>query len=747
MCYFRPQEFTERKVEVDLILSDFYINNVPVSPGRDKNSILQNTLNKTDHIRLNYDQNGFSIGFSALGFRYSDKITYRYRLHGYEEQWHTLSYKENRAYYTNVPYGNYRFDLQVSTDGGDTWKQPGRSVRITILPPLWLRWWVKLGYVLTGLGLLGFVLWQYIKAQRLKRQVHIQELLRKKDEEAYQSKMVFFMNLSHELKTPLALIMLAVEHVCDAKWNKETNLILSNAKKMLQLITEMVDIRRTDLGINKLKLTEIDMQDITARIVGEMTCMAADKEIVMTYHAACGQLLMDADRDRIGKLIVNICSNAVKYTPRQGRIDITLNVGDASQITPLYKEVHQEGTLNGTDELCLLTIRDSGVGISADSIHRIFERFFQVKDEENSHLGSGIGLTIVKNVVLLHGGTIMVSSRRGVGTEIIIALPIRHAAATVSAPQEFEAKNFIGEQYADYKPKTHVGIKETAPEAMNPELPILLIVEDNRELLAVLSNHFADSYNVRVATNGREGLELCQSLMPDLIISDVQMPEMDGIEMCRCIRNKLSVAWLPIVLLTAYSDVQNQIEGYESGADLYLPKPFSMKLLEVSIRQLLEKKRMVFSNREQPAPVVTDAVTADVAASAGNATGSAPAAAGEHSNRQLLLDEEREAFRQQLRRLIEENIANPDLSVDFCCQQLGMGKTKLWQRVKECCGESLAEYVRNIRLEHAATLLRESTMNISEVKFEVGYINSSHFTRAFKQKFGVSPSDYVRQQM
>lgn len=739
MCYFRPQDFGERKDTVNLILSNFYISNKRVFP-HDK-SILQKTLDKTSYIRLTYDQNDFSISFSALGFQYSDKITYRYRLHGYEDKWNILPYKENRAYYTNVPYGSYRFELQVSTDKGNSWKEPRRTLLISILPPLWLRWWAKLTYALTAFGLLGFVLWQYAKAQRLKRQAHIQELVRKKDEERYQSKMIFFMNISHELKTPLALIMLAVERLGGEKQCKETYLILSNAKKMLKLITEMVDIRRTDLGINELKISEIDMQDITAQIVSEMTCMAADKDITMTYHSTREQLLMDADFDRIGKLMVNICSNAVKYTPCQGYINISLNVGDATQITPFYKDVHREGTLDKTDELCLLTIRDSGVGISAESIHHIFERFFQVKDEKSSHLGSGIGLAIVKNVVLLHGGMIVVSSQRGIGTEIIIALPIRHNDARTQNLQDFEAKNFIDDQYTYFRPDTNVRIKGTAPEAMNPELPILLIVEDNRELLAVLSEHFADRYNVFVATNGREGLELCSSLMPDLIVSDVQMPEMDGIEMCRQIRNNLSVAWMPVILLTAYNEIQNQIEGYESGADLYLPKPFSMELLEVSIRQLLEKKRMIFSYKTQYSLALSDSSDAAFA----NAN-TAPESESGQSNRQALLDEEKEAFRRQLHKLIEENIANPDLSVDFCCQQLYMGKTKLWQRIKECCGESLAEYVRNIRLEHAATLLRETTMNISEVKYEVGYTNSSHFTRAFKQKFGISPSDYLKQQ-
>lgn len=729
--YFQPKEFHDSRASTNLLLTGFYINNQLIKPGSEYENkiILDKTINQTDRIALAYDQNTFSVAFAALGYQLSDRVKYRYRMEGGEQNWNNLSYRQNQIYYTNVPYGNYKLEIQVSLDNGETWENPARTLVIEIIPPIWLRWWAKLIYAIIILTVIGIIIFQYNKELRLKREKQIQELLRRNEEEKYQSKMVFFMNLSHELKTPLSLIMLAAERMESLdSFQEELKLIRSNTKKMLQLIIEMIDIRKTDLGINQLNVSTEDMHELSLQIFKEMDYLAKGKNIEMSHNSPEKALPMDMDLDKIGKMIVNIYSNAIKYTPRNGRIEIGLRTGTLAQFTPIYKNSYSEGKLATDQKVCLLSVRDSGIGISPDSIHHIYERFFQVKGEENSHLGSGIGLAIVKNAVLSHNGTIIVSSERNRGTEILIALPLIQEKATRDHTNEaFDVKTFIENQYTDYQPDENAVPQAAAADKMNPEHPILLIVEDNKEMQSVLKTHFAPLYNVYIANNGNEGLQLSEKIMPDLIVSDVMMPEMDGIEMCRHIRDNLSIAYLPIILLTAKSEVQDQIEGYESGADMYISKPFSMKLLDVSVKQLLEKKRLRFSRQEK-----TGASTL------------ATEAADPIVTRQSLLDEEKEEFKSQLRQLIEQNLSNPNLSVDFFCQQLFMGKTKLWQRVKECCGESLAEHIRNIRLDRAARLLRESTLSISEIKDEVGYTNSSHFARSFKQKFGVSPTDYAK---
>lgn len=732
MNFFQPKEFSRRSSTSNLILTGLYINNQLIEPGYKYESkiILDKTINQTHEIVLAYNQNTFSLTCAALGFQLSNHIKYRYHMEGYGKGWNELAYQQNQIYYTNIPYGNYKLEIQVSLDNGETWESPSRTLAIRIVPPIWLRWWAKSFYAILIIGIIGVIVFQYNKEQRLKQEKQIQELLRKKDEEKYQSKMIFFMNLSHELKTPLTLIMLAAERMGSLKdFQDELRLILSNAKKMLQLIIEMVDIRKTDMGINKLNVSKEDMRNLSLQIFNEMVYLAKDKNIEMTYKSLENTLLMDMDLDKIGKMIVNIYSNAIRYTPQYGSIKVELKIGALGQFTPAYKYNHNEGKLAIDQKACLLTVRDSGIGISPESIHHIYERFFQVKGEESGHLGSGLGLAIVKNAVLLHNGTIIVSSERNVGTEILIALPLVQQQKEVKneTSSNLDIKAFIEDQYTDYNPEAKSLPLTNEELCLKQDQPILLIVEDNKEMQAALNAHFLSSYNVYIANNGKEGLALCEKIMPDILISDVMMPEMDGIEMCGHIRNNLSIAYLPIILLTAKNEVEDQIEGYESGADLYISKPFSMKLLDVSVKRLLEKKQLLLSRQDK-----TNATSPLLE------TGTPP------STRQSLLDEEKEAFKKHLQQLIEQNLSNPDLSVDFFCQQLFMGKTKLWQRVKECCGESLAEYVRNIRLDKAAHLLRESTLNISEIKDEVGYTNSSHFARSFKQKFGISPTDYAK---
>ncbi len=729
--FFQTKDFCRQAITTNLILTGFYINNRPIEPGNeyDGEIILDKVIEQTDEVVLPYNQNTFSITCAALGFQLSDRVKYRYYMEGYEKGWNEVTYLQKQIYYTNMPYGNYKLNIQVSTDNGETWEKNSRTLTIKIIPPIWLRWWAKLLYAILIIGIIGIIVFQYSKEQRLKREKQIQELLRKKDEEKYQSKMVFFMNLSHELKTPLTLILLAAERMHSLNdFQDELQLILSNAKKMLQLIIEMVDIRKTDLGINKLNLSKEDMQNLSLQIFNEMLYLAKDKNIEMSYKGPEKGLPIDMDFNKIGKMIVNLYTNAIRYTPQYGKIEVELKMGSLEQAPPTYKYCYSEGELAQKQEVCLLTVRDSGIGITQESIQHIFERFFQVKGEDYSHLGSGLGLAIVKNAVLLHHGTIIVSSERNIGTEFIIALPLVQQMEDVksSTSPTPDIKAFIQEQYTDYTPETK-DLPQTNEEVhLKQDLPIMLIVEDNKKMQAALNAHFLSSYNVYVANNGKEGLDLCEKIMPDILISDVMMPEMDGIEMCSHIRNNLSIAYLPIILLTAKSQVEDQIEGYESGADLYIAKPFSMKLLDVNVKKLLEKKRLLLGHPDKP---LADSSTpeTDVPVS-----------------RQSLLDKEKEKFKKRLQQLIEQNISDPDLSVDFFCQQLFMGKTKLWQRVKECCGESLAEYVRNIRLEKAAQLLRESTLSISEIKDEVGYTNSSHFARSFKQKFGISPSDYAK---
>lgn len=722
--YFHPRDFTNTAYyHPKLIFSNLYINGEMVIPlsNYDGRVTLAAILNNTKHFELSHNQDNFIISFSALGYNLSNRIMYRYRMSGYDKDWQIVPYSTARAYYSNLPYGDYKFELQVSTDRGFNWTTPGKALTISVIPPWWLSGWAKTLYVIAIILVISVIAYQHNKEQRLKREKHFQELQRISDEEKHQSKMRFFMNISHELKTPLTLIMLAAERMAQFNLSKECIPILSNAKKMLSLITELVDIRKADLGLDQLALSHQSMSELVRQLYTEMEPWAEKKDIRIEYQSE-DELEMDFDRDKVGKLIINLISNAIKYTPKGGYIKLNLKKGNANDIHPLYAVAHQEGSIPTKTPLCILTVQDSGVGISEESIKYIYERFFQVKDNNLNHLGSGIGLAIAKNMVLLHKGSIIVSSKRTIGTEFIIALPISGKAATAEAASPlFDIKDFIDNQYIEFIP-SEAGDEENVPTAnqdMEPSLPTLLIVEDNKELQKALKEHFSSQYNIRVASDGLTGLKMCETLYPDLIISDVMMPGIDGIEMCKRIRENLSIAYIPIILLTAKGNTDDQIEGYESGADIYIPKPFSIRLLEINIKRLLAQKERWL---KQEAPSLPASVPAS----------------------DSLPKKEKLTFEQQLKRIIESQIDNPDFSINYICNELCLGRTKLYYEMKKISDLPLADYIRNIRLEKATYLLVHTHLNVNEIMSEVGFINNSHFSKTFKLKYGVTPSEYKR---
>lgn len=739
LSYFNPHHFTHDANFHTLMLSNLFINNRQIIPNEtyDGRIVLNKVLDKTSHLTINYLQNNFTISFAALGYELSEQIMYRYRLKGFREDWTTLRYTNNEIYFSNLPYGTYELEIQLSTDRGYTWHMPGKKMEIDILPPWWLSIPAKVTYVIIIVLVITVAFRQYNKEQNLKKENEIQKILIAQDEERYQTKMQFFMNASHELKTPLTLILLAAEKLInESKPAKECKTILYNVKRMLTLISELVDIRKQDLGIASINLSYLNMSSIVRQLFDEMSPWAENKQVSITYSTDETDIEMDADKEKIGKMILNLFSNAIKYTNEGGCIDISFRRGTKQDISPCYATVHTEGTIPTEDPICILTVKDTGVGISSDSIRLIYERFFQVKGNSQTHLGAGIGLAIVKSIVLQHKGMIIVSSERMKGSEFIVALPICESqkGAGAAGLQLLDVEGFIDEQYSEFTIQEDKDEKAAVPGIDNSELPTLLIVEDNKELQAALNDHLSVSYNIHIADNGREGLEKCLSVFPDIIVSDVMMPEMDGIEMCRLIKNNLSVAYIPLVLLTAKDAVESQIEGYESGADLYISKPFSMRLLEVNLHRLLEQRKQWFKKEVMTVvPAVPDTFVIGQKQEV-----------KEMEETSDVSTEEQRKMTERLKKIIEENIGNPDLSPDQLSSMLGVSRTKLYRDLKRIDGLSLADYVRNVRLEKAAYLLLNSNMNIQEVMNEIGFTNNSHFTRIFKLKYEITPSEYKK---
>lgn len=725
LTYFWPSQIEYKGTKLELVFTDLTINSELVVPLQSyNNSIpLTTTLEGTNKLELSHLQNSFSIYFSALGFQLTEQIKYRFRMLGYDNKWQELPFATNWISYSNFPYGDYTLELQVSNDKGKTWVSRVKQLEISILPPWWQSTIAKIGYLIITMLILFVIFYLYNKKQNLKKENEIQKIIKEQDDERYQTKMRFFMNASHELKTPLTLISLAANHIPhDEKSKKDLDTIVSNTHKMLLLINEMVNIRKTDVAISTLNLSYLNITQLTHQLLEEISFWAADKGLTLTLESVEESIEMDADRDQIGKLIINLLSNAVKHTDEGGTINVALRIGYKDSIVAAYNSSYQEGDVSQEQLLCVLNVKDTGIGISAESISYIFERFFQVNHENSNHLGSGIGLAIVKSVVLQHKGIIIVSSERGCGTEFIVAIPIlKTLEQSMPSSKNLDVKQFIDNQYYEYTPSNNTLEYHFTND---DEMPTLLIVEDNISLRDMLKEHFLPFYNIQLADNGKQGLDYCCNHYPDIVISDVMMPILDGIEMCHELKNNLSTANIPVILLTAKGSVENQIEGYESGADLYIPKPFSMKLLEVNVARLLKQREIQIGEQHTETKSQIDT-----------------------STKRELINEELQVFRDRLENIINTHISNSNLSVDFLASSMNISRSKLYNLVKESFDESLADYIRNVRLQKSAYLLQHTMLNISEIMFEVGFVNSSHFSRIFKQRFGLSPSEYSKREL
>ena len=744
--YFEPNNFyfSDELCSYDLVLRSLSVNNEVIEPGKSYKGrqILDCILDKTTGITLNHLQNNFSISFAALGYQLSDQILFRYRLLGLNSEWDELKYTNNEVKFLDLPYNTYNLELQLSCDKGQTWIDGVKKLKIEILPPWWLSKWSILGYTLLVLALTYYFLRLYMRRQNLEKENEIQKALIQQDQERYQSKMLFFMNVSHELKTPLTLIHLMAEKLSKSKHlDGEPSIILDNTQKMKSLISELIDIHKAELGVSDIHLTSLNFALLVEQVFRQISSWAEDKQIEISFCQNCDEVLISGDRKKLEKMVVNLFSNAIKYTNCGGKINIKLEIGTLSDITPSYGELYSKGASSKSEQVAILIVRDTGIGISEESIRLIYERFFQMKGAQNNHLGSGIGLAIVKSVVLQHNGNISVSSKRSVGTEFIITLPLlnKKEASILDQNQnnDFYLNQFVDEEYCELEPKlTKIENRsDSVQEESNCDKPSILIVEDHKLLQQTLKEWLSNKYTIYTADNGREGLEKCLSVFPDLIISDVMMPEMNGIELCREVRNNLSIASIPIILLTAKESIQSQLDGYESGADLYIAKPFSMAILSVNIERLLKQRELWYrrdlkDNPQDTPPKIDETIEGDTNSII------------KPSERELLEKAELEAMLNKLKRIIESELSDPNLSPDTLAEAMAMSRAKLYRDLKQISDETLSDYVRNVRLEKAAELLRTTTMTVQEIMESVGFINGSHFTKIFKFKYSVPPTEY-----
>lgn len=667
-----------------LIFSDFHLSYQPVYPGT-KDSPLEKSIDETDVLELEYDENTFSFEISTINYDSPGNALYSWKLEGFYEKW-TQPGANNLIRFTNLPPGRYTLHVRaISREEHDIVFQE-RTMKIIITQPFWLSWWAILCYILLVIGGSYFVL----RVINLRKQKNISD-----------EKTQFFINTAHDIRTPLTLIKAPLEELLEEETLTDngitrTNIALRNVEVLLRLVSNLINFERTDVYSSKMSISEYELNTYMNDIYDTFSSYAAIRRIEYTYESTFSYMNVSFDKEKMDSILKNIISNSLKYTPENGKVSISVS---------------------DTNDSWKVIIKDTGIGIPASEQSKLFKLHFRASNAINSKVtGSGIGLMLVGKLVSLHGGKISVDSVEHQGTTIKIVFPKKNKTSqniSDEAPSKFEA-------LAPVLPTPNVPAKTTAT-IDNPNLRRILVVEDNDELRSYLVSSLSSIYNVQACANGKEALIIIKEYWPELVLSDIMMPEMRGDELCVAIKSDIEISHIPVLLLTALGEENNILDGLSIGADEYLIKPFSVKILRANIANLLANRellRMRYANLDIEAKSMV------------------PSANGTNS-----LDWK---FISNVKKIVDENINNPEFSVNVLCESSGMSRTSFYCKLKALTGQSPTEFIRVMRLKRATELLKEGEYAINEISDMVGFSETKYFREVFKKYYKMSPSRYAK---
>lgn len=707
---FYPRDITTNTFVPPVFVTDFLVQNRHVVPA-EKGSPLKKDISLTNKIRLSYKQSTFTFGFAALNYTAAENNQYAYRLENWDKDW-IYPANEKRATYTNVSPGRYVFHVKASNNDG-VWNDEGYTITVIIQPPFWATWWFR---SLAAAVIIAAIIIFY----RFKRKLEIRRIEEQKREEMHKVQLQFFTNISHEIRTPLSLILGPIEKLQkDDPKSPATHsyqVIHKNATRLLHLVNELMDFRKSESGVLKLHVMPGNIDSFLEEISEEFSELVQQKNI--RFHCKSNHTYPEPwfDRQVLEKIMINLISNSFKYTPDGGSITVE-TLDNLQHFTPSFEnELVIENEFSGGHYI-YFRVADNGIGISKDSIGHLFERYYRIAD---NHLGSGIGLAFVKSLTLLHKGNIHVYSERQKGTEIIVGIPCTKSDYTNEERLvnnngvRIESIQPYHEQILQLQENGSIPVDQRSSKSNGPNI---LIVEDNAELRQFLKESLPADYQFSEAANGKEGFEKAKEELPDLVISDIMMPVMDGMELCRLIKNDIDTSHIPFMMLTAKDNLQSKIEGTETGADYYFSKPLSIELLNLTIRNIFTQKQKL---KER---YVND-YHAEVKELA-------------HSSRD-------KQFLEELIAKVEANLSNPDMDIDYICTQMGMSRTRLYNKIKNLTGQAIGDFIRTIRLKKAAQLLTQEDMSMTDVMYHVGIQTQSYFARAFKNEFGKTPTQFLK---
>lgn len=730
--YFYPNQIKANTIDARPVLTDILVDNLkPHYRNTDpsENSI-DEVISYSKTLKLSYLQNNFVIFFSAMHFANPLKCKYRYKLIGFDKGWKFTDGKNPSAAYSNLDYNNYRFIVQATNNDG-IWSKSFAETVIIITPPWWKSSFAKIIYALLIFsGLLGIYIYQ-ARWYRLKREMEVREVSEKKREEMhkhreelYQQQLTFFTNISHEFRTPLTLILGPLESLISQNKNSVLDnsyqLMLRNAKRLINLISELMNFKKVADSVIKLQVRPLIINQFCKDLVQEFQNLAISKDINFnmtdrTLLEASEPLSGLFDVQILEKILFNLLNNSFKYTKIGGKINFDIFF-DFDHFQPSFNNGFELLNENHrAKKYIYFRVADSGIGISSESITRIFDRYYRIS---NNHLGSGVGLALVKSLTQLHKGDIYVYSERDKGTEIIIGIPWGEENYN-----ELERAN----SGADPEPQLEAidnSISLPLPDQGNdnPLEPSkfqkhILLVDDNQELRSFLKQALEKYYYVYEAEGGNSAVEIATAKVPDLIISDVMMPGMNGIELCKLIKERFETRHIPFVILSAKDALATKIEGMESGADFYFAKPLSIDLLLLTVHNIFQQGEKL--KQKYTKDYLTEAT-------------------------ELVHSEKDKEFIHKLLNLIEDNIQDPDLDVDFLCNHLYTSRTKLYQKIKSISDQSVGEFIRTIRLKKSIQIMTHEDISMNEVANRIGLQSSSNFSRVFKKEYGKSPLQFMQ---
>jgi len=704
---FFPQNLSLNEFVPPVIFTSFVVNNVPVEIN-DSSEILNQNLNTIDQINLKYNQSNIAISFAALNYIFPEHNTYAIKLVGVDDYWTNIG-SRNEMNYANLAPGKYTFMVKAANNDG-VWNNSPISLHIQISPPFWKTWWAYSFYFLLVIAAFVVVLYYLNLKHNLEARIALKQLEKDKSDEFNKERILLFTNLSHEMRTPLTMILTPLLDLIDKSelltplYKESLQLIQKNANRLLLLVNQLMDFQKTESGKMKLAVSENDMVDFLSEVYLSFNELAKTQKINFQFENAYDKMLVYFDENLFEKVCFNLISNAFKFSKENGSVKLGLKRISTTDRSSFPKKA-QEDLKDLKGDGLMITFEDNGLGISGENLKEIFTPFFQVQASvKKIQSGSGIGLSLTRSIVKLSHGTIWATSELNTGTTFTVVIPI-------------EKENFVDVEFAGVKPK--FTIDEPVEIPLNPvdsKNKTVLVIDDDDDIRQFIANSLSKTYKTLTAVDGKQGLEIAIAEMPDIVLCDVMMPHITGIELCKNLKANIKTGHIPIILITSRALSMQIQEGFNAGADEYITKPFRTSNLLLKINTLIqnrERLKNVYSKKFSLESLGIEVVSSD------------------------------ERFMTRINEIIQNNFSNQELDIDFIASELGMSRTNLYRKVKSLTNLSTIDLIINIRLLTAKRMLIESDLSIAEIAYETGFNSPAYFTTSFKKQYGITPKEFI----